>query len=237
MQRKILMFCLLSLLPFTAFNPLHADENSEKLELPAIVVSGDATIQAAPDRAQLDISVITQSASARNAAKENAEKTDRVIKELRKTSTLEIKTTGYSLRPNYTYPPQGGEPKLIGYIASNTIQAQTDTPSEVGVIIDAATKAGANNIDAVRFLLKDELGFRSKALSEAAGRARQKADAMAQALHVKIVRILRAEESSGNVVPFQPRTMMKAQAETATTPVEPGTLEIQATISLTVQIE
>ncbi len=126
---------------------------------------------------------------------------------------------------------------MIGYIATNTIQAQTDSPSEVGVIIDAATKAGANNVDTVRFMLKDELAFRSKALSEAAGRARQKADAIAQALGVKIVRIQRAEESTGNVVPFEARTMMKAQAEAAPTPVEPGTLEIQATISLTVEIE
>jgi uncharacterized protein YggE len=238
MHRKNLISCLLFLLVFTGLNHLYADENPVKRQPPVIVVSGDATIQAAPDRAQLDISVITQSTSARNAAKDNAEKSDRVIKELRKASNaLEIKTTGYSLRPNYSYPPQGGEPKLIGYIATNTIQAQTDSPSEVGVIIDAATKAGANNVDTVRFMLKDELAFRSKALSEAAGRARQKADAIAQALGVKIVRIQRAEESTGNVVPFEARTMMKAQAEAAPTPVEPGTLEIQATISLTVEIE
>lgn len=104
-------------------------------------------------------------------------------------------------------------------------------------MIDTAIKAGANNVQALRFLLKDEGAVQSEALTEAAKKARNKADALAGALGVKIVRILHVTEGGEPVVPIQARTfaMQEAKMDVAT-PVEPGTLEIQGKVTLTVEI-
>ena len=53
-------------------------ETSKKLT--RLVVSGNATVQAQPDTANLTISVVTQSKRALDAQTENARKTDEVVK-------------------------------------------------------------------------------------------------------------------------------------------------------------
>jgi uncharacterized protein len=205
-----------------------------------IQVQGEAVVQAKPDRSQVELGVTTQSPDAKSAAAQNAQKLDRVLQQLRSQvgQNLEIKTIGYSLSPNYVYPPQGGEPKITGYIASNVIQVQTDDLVQVGPVIDTAIKAGANNVQALRFLLKDEGSAQAEALKEAARKARNKADALAGALGVKIVRILHITEGAERVIPIQTRAYAMEQAKMDTqTPVEAGTLEIRGTVTLTVEIQ
>ena len=205
-----------------------------------IQVEGEAIVQAKPDRSQVELGVTTQSPDAKSAAAQNAQKLDRVLQQLRSQvgQNLEIKTIGYSLSPNYVYPPQGGEPKITGYIASNVIQVQTDDLVQVGPVIDTAIKAGANNVQALRFLLKDEGTAQAEALKDAAKKARNKADALAAALGVKIVRVLHVTEGGEPVVPIHTRTfaMQEAKMDTAT-PVEPGTLEIRGKVTLTLEIK
>jgi uncharacterized protein YggE len=183
--------------------------------------------------------VVTQSPDAKTAANQNAQKLERVIQQLRSQvgQNLEIKTIGYSLNPNYVYPPQGGEPKITGYTASNVVQVRTDDLSQAGTIIDTAIKAGANNVQALRFSLRDEAAVQTQALKEAAAKARAKADALASALKVEIVRVLNVVEGGEAVVPVYSRQMMAESAKMdASTPVEPGTLEVRGRVTLTVEI-
>jgi uncharacterized protein YggE len=204
-----------------------------------IRVQGESVVQAKPDRAQIDISVLTQSADPQAAASQNAAKADRIIEQLRQVGqNLEIKTIGYSLNPNYTYPREGGEPKISGYTATNTVQVQTDDLSQAGKIIDTAVKAGANQVQSLRFMLKDETEVQTQALREAAGKARKKADALAAALGVKILRILQVEEGGGGAVPFQTRAFGAEMAKMDTqTPIEPDTIEVNGIVTLTVEVQ
>ena len=206
----------------------------------SIQVEGEAVVQAKPDRAEVDLGVVTQSPDAKTAAAQNAQKLDRVIQQLKSQvgQNLQIKTIGYSLNPNYVYPPQGGEPKITGYIATNIVQAQTDDLLQAGPIIDTAIKAGANNVQALRFLLKDEEGVKAQALKEAATKARAKADALAASLGVKVVKVLQVIEGGEPSVPMYTRQLsMESAKADVSTPVEPGTLEVRAKVTLTVEIQ
>ncbi len=71
-----------------------------------LTVSGEATISAEPDQAQIDIGVVTQARTAPEASKENADRLSRVLAEVKKLlgKSDEVKTSGYSLTPNYRYP-------------------------------------------------------------------------------------------------------------------------------------
>jgi uncharacterized protein YggE len=206
---------------------------------PNLRVTGEATISANPDQAQIDIGVTTQSPTAQAAAANNATKLDAALAELRRLlgASADIKTVSYSLSPSYRYPREGGQPTITGYTATNIVQVKIDDLKQVGKVIDSVTQAGANNIHALRYTLKDDDAVRNRALGEAGKKARAKAEALASAMGLRIVKILQVDERAGP----SPRAFNVAYAEARmagapTTPVEPGTIEIVATVVLTVEV-
>jgi len=206
---------------------------------PSVRVTGEVTVTAAPDQAQIDIGVVTQGQTAQAAATENAQQLDKVLAQLRKTlrPAANIKTTSYSLNPNYRYPKEGGKPTITGYTVANTVQAKTQKLSEVGKLIDLAMQSGANNIQRLLFTLQDELALKSKALGDAAINAKAHAEALAAALGLKIVRMRSVAEGEPVVVRPVSNVMMAARAEYgAPTPVEPGIIDVRATVTLTVEV-
>jgi uncharacterized protein YggE len=112
-----------------------------------------------------------------------------------------------------------------------------DELAKIGSVIDSATQAGANQVQGIQFTLRDQDALRATALREAATRARAAAEVLAGALGLKIVRVLSAEENSPRLVPvrYRPRAASSAVAQVAT-PVEAGTLDITAEVTLTVEV-
>jgi uncharacterized protein YggE len=207
---------------------------------PSITVNGEATIAAEPDQAQIDIGVTTQARSAPEASRENAERLARVLAEVKKllSKADEVKTSGYSLNPQYRYP-QGGKPEIVGYIANNIVRIKTAKLDDVGKLIDAAMQAGANNINRLVFTLKDEEAARLDALRQASAKAKAKAEAIAASLGLKILRIASVTEGERSFQPIFRQTPMargEALAAQAPTPVEPGTVDVRSTVSLTAEV-
>jgi uncharacterized protein YggE len=238
MKRSIAASLLFFVVAFSQ-SVARAQEPAEKAARPSVRATAEAIVIAKPDQAQLDIGVITQAATAKAAADDNARKLDAVMAALRKLlgAEADIKTISYSLNPNYTYPREGGQPKISGYTASNVIQVKTSDLKQVGDIIDAAYAAGANNIHSLQFNLKNDEAVRVQALREAAAKAKARTEAIASALGLRVIRVLFAEEGSPAVRPVY-AVMEMAQAKTAdvATPVEPGTIEVRAIVTLTVEV-
>jgi len=234
MKTLITLCVTLLLLGSTA----QAQQNNNRPSPSTITVSGEAMLSAEPDQVQIDIGVVTQARSAPEAAKENAERLTRVLAELKKLlgKSDEVKTSGYSLTPNYRYP-QGGKPEIVGYTASNMVRIKTSTLSLAGRLIDAAMQAGANSVNRLMFTLKDEQAAQFEALRLAAAKAKAKAEAIAAALGVKILRIASVTEGERTIQPIYRQALAtRAEAAPAPTPVEPGTVEVRASLSLTVEI-
>ncbi|HEX2641339.1 MAG TPA: SIMPL domain-containing protein [Pyrinomonadaceae bacterium] len=215
--------------------PIAAQDAANKLP-PSIQTSGEAVITAKPDRAQIDIGVVTQADNSQNAASKNATQLGAVLAQLKQLlgTGADVKTISYSLSPNYRYPTGGGEPTITGYTATNVVRVTLDDLTQVGKVIDTATGSGANRIQSLQFTLKNRETVEAQALTEAARNARKKADTLAAALGVNILRILSVSESSPIVVPV--RSVAYARAEATSTPIESGTIEVQATVSLSVEI-
>jgi uncharacterized protein YggE len=197
-------------------------------------------VSAKPDQAEIDIAVITQTTTAQEAASQNAARVDAVLAALKKAAGADVRTVGYSLQPDYKFPGrEGGKPTIAGYTARNTVQVKTGDLTGVGKLIDAALQAGANNVQRLQFTLKDEQAAKAQALQEAARKARADADALAAALGLKIVRVLSVEAGGPGVIqPVREMAMMRAAAapDAPPTQVEPGTVEIRQTVTLTVEI-
>jgi uncharacterized protein len=207
----------------------------------SIRVTGSANISAKPDRVQIDIGVSTRAPKSQDAASANARQVDAVLSALKAAAgaAATLKTVNYSLTPEYQYHPNGGEPTLTGYNASNIVQVTLDDLSRISAVLDAATAAGANQVQGIRFTLRDTDAVRDQALRTAALRARAEAEVLANALNLKIERVLQVEESSAHAGPvFQPmaRAMSAGVNAAAPTPVEAGTLELSADVTLTVAV-
>lgn len=205
---------------------------------PAFVrASGEAVITAKPDRAEITIGVMTRAATAQEAAAQNASQSTKVIDAIKQTlgSAGEIKTSGYSLSPQYEYP-QGHAPKLVGYESSNTVDVTVDELPRLAKVIDAATNTGANQINGISFTLKDDSAVRERALSEAAVKARANAEALAKALNVQVVRLLQAEPTESPIVRPQPIAFARAMEAKVATPVEAGSLNVRASVTVTLEV-
>jgi uncharacterized protein YggE len=235
----MMMKRLLPLAILTLFGAgVAAQEGAERLAPPSIRVNAEATITAQPDQAQIDIGVITQARTAQAAAANNAKQLETALAELRRAlgASAEIKTVSYSLNPDYSYPKEGGKPTITGYTATNIVRVTLNDLTRVGQAIDVATQSGANRIQRLQFMLKDEQAAQSQALRAAAVKARAQAEALAQALGLKITRVLSVMESGAGIQPVVSDVML-ARAEAAPpTPIEPGVIEARAMVTLIVEI-
>ncbi|HEX5459722.1 MAG TPA: SIMPL domain-containing protein [Steroidobacteraceae bacterium] len=205
-----------------------------------IQVTGQAKVSKPPDRVYIDIGVTTQARKSEAATEQNATRVSAVIAAVKRAAGtgVQLTTTQYSVGPNYNYPRGGGTPTIAGYTASNVVQVRLDDLSRLGRVIDAATQAGSNNVQDIRFALRDEAVPRAEALREAAQNARRDAEALAEALDLEVVRVLAVGEEvpEGRPLPLYAQKMSVAAARTPATPVEAGTIDIDATVTLTVEV-
>jgi uncharacterized protein YggE len=212
-------------------------QDAPKLRL--VRASATATVSAKPDRAQISIGVVTQAQAAQDAASANASQTERALAGIMKAlgTAGEIKTTGYSLSPQMQYA-EHQPPKISGYQASNTVLVEVNDLSVVGKVIDAANQSGANDINGITFSLKDDSAVRTQALAEAAAKARANAEAIARALNLEIVGVLQAEADTPPAsFPARMQVFAKAASPQAqATPIETGDLDLQATVTVSLEV-
>jgi uncharacterized protein YggE len=203
---------------------------------PTISVTGHAVEMVAPDQAEIDVGVVTRAETSREASTRNVREAERVVERLRGVvgGGAMVRSVTYSIRPEYSVPGNGREPTITGYTATNVVRVTMPDVTKVGHVIDAATSAGANRIDRIRFSLREEADVRAKALAGAARTARAQAEALASALGVRIVRVLAASDASPPVRPFA--DVQRLAAGSAATPIEAGPIEVSAAVNLTVEV-
>lgn len=208
---------------------------------PTVQATGSATLNIKPDQVRIDIGVVTQASTAQQASAENARQFTSVVGELKKAigSKGEIQTVSYGITPNYRYPKEGGTPTIVGYTATNVVRVTSNDVDNSGNVIDAASRVGANAVRGIEFSLKDEKAVKAKALAEAAQQARVNAETMASGVGLRIIRILRLEDvETPEVRPFARPMMMAAKAapEAMPTPVEAGTIRVEAKVTLVAEL-
>ena len=203
--------------------------------VPYVQSQGDATISVTPDQAKITFSVVTQAQTAQAASTQNATATNSVISALQSLlgPNADIKTIGYALAPNYTYPPSQS-PVLNSYNATNTIQITTSNLSSVGSIIDAGITAGANQVSSLQFGLKDDTAARGQALQLATQHAKSHADAMAQGLnmHTGAVQVIQETAIAQPVLVG----VLGGTASNSSTPVQAGSMTVTANVTLSIAL-
>jgi uncharacterized protein YggE len=214
--------------------------NAQQIASPlsSIRVTGDAVATAKPDRALIDVGVLTQEKQSQNAVTQNAKQLDGIVTALHKLlgTDADIKTINYALNPDYQYRPIGGKSSVSSYTALNVVRVTLDDLEKVGPVIDTATQAGANHVESVRYTVRDQQVLHSQAVREAALKARASADALASALNLKIVRVVSVEEAGDGLPPGPDGPDLRDTGGPAPAPVQSSSFVVTANVTLTVEV-
>ena len=207
--------------------------------LPTLTMNGVGSAQIAPDMAEITLGVITEAKDAAKAHSDNAAQAARVQAAVKALGVAErdIQTTRYDFSPIYDVK-DNGRSVTTGYTVTNAIVVKVRNLANVGKVIDAALANGANRVDSLEFSASDPSAAKDAALADAARDARSKADAVARALGVRIVRILNVYADAQSPAPrnFMPMMMAK-EAYDAGTPISAGELSFEASVNVTYVIE
>jgi uncharacterized protein YggE len=207
-----------------------------------VTVSGEAMTKVEPDAAVIVLSVVTQNAQAITAQQTNALKSEAVANAIKNTAgtNAEIKTSDYSLQPQYDYR-DNRLPKIVGYDARNSVIVTMSDLKNVGAVIDAASSAGANSVDNVSFILRQTSPARGQALSDATHQAMNKAQSIAQALGGRVLRVVEENESATvtgeRLMEYEATLGYNGDLRKNTTPITSGQLNIKSNVQLIVEIE
>ena len=204
-------------------------------------ISATGEVTRVPDLAIISAGVQTLQPTASAAIEENAARMERVRAALKRAGIddKDIQTSTISLNPEYQYD-QNKPPRLTGYRATNTVNVKFRDLKRSGAILDALVAEGSNQISGPNLTIdKPEAAYdeaRVKAI--AAGRAR--AELYARALGKRVVRLLTVSESGGYQMP-PPMPVayardMAAQA-VAMTEIDPGTQQLQVTLSMSFELQ
>ena len=206
---------------------------------PAVIsVSGQGRADVAPDMAVVNIGIVTTGKTAQLAQAENARVASDVTAALGQLGIFSKDIqTHYTMSPVYE---KGDYRKAVGYRANNTVTVTVNDVAKAGQVIDAALSSGATDVNGLSFGLKDAKSVRNTALQMAVQDARSKADAIAAALGVKIVGIQNVKEDGGNFARYEVANARLAKldgAAMADTPVNAGTVEVNAEVHIDFQIQ
>jgi uncharacterized protein YggE len=199
-----------------------------------ISATGLGEVKAAPDRATILFSVETRSATAAEASQQNATRQTAVLAALRAAGLAEadVGTVSYTLQPDMVYDEPTRRARVAGYVARNTVRADVREIVNVGRVIDAAIRAGANEVSSLQFETSRREELRIEALQLGMRRACREAAAIAGAAGGTLGRLLQASATdSPNYPPPSPMPMMRAEAAMmADTPVAPRELTLNALV-------
>ncbi|MEP3655382.1 MAG: SIMPL domain-containing protein [Litorimonas sp.] len=202
---------------------------------PTLNVSATGYANAAPDRATVSAGVVQQGTTAREAMMGNATLMTAVFDELEAAGIpkSDITTSQLSLQPQYDYRNRN-KPTIKGYEARNTVTVKSDDIEQVGPMLDALVRAGVNNINQVKFSVKEPKSAMDKARNDAIREAKEKAEGMAEAAGVKLGPLLSINESNRGGYTPQP-VMMRASAmemSDAVTPISAGEQTMSVSVNL-----
>ena len=201
----------------------------EESSVRKMVLTGTGQIKADPDIAILRLGVQTNGEDVTKAQSDNAMISQNVLDAIKELGVSDIKTFQYQIEKVYDY--ENGQRIDRGYSVRNIFEIRTADLENVGSIIDTAVNNGANVVDLITFDVANPDAYYQQALTLALNNAFQKAKTLTSSLRIMFNAVpIKITENTPSVTPFSP--VFAARGEAYTTPVEAGTKQIDASITV-----
>jgi len=204
-----------------------------------ISFSGEGKVFAVPDIAAVSFSILTEAPTSKAAQDSNSTKSKKVVDFLKsqKIDDKDIKTSGYNIYPQYSYPRpllrQGSEgqavpmplgvegqsapssypeyydsnPKITGYQVNQSFEVKIRDLQKVSSVLDGLVSAGANQVNNLGFRIDDEEKLKDEARVKAIEDAKTKAASLQKQLKIRLGKIVNYSEGG-----YYPPMYFKAEA-------------------------
>ncbi|MBI5439939.1 MAG: SIMPL domain-containing protein [Deltaproteobacteria bacterium] len=200
---------------------------------PAVTVAGEGEASAPPDSAEVELGVLRQAKSARDALDENGRAVERLLASVKALGvpSSAVQTVELGLAPQYQHEPSGKTPpRIIGYQATHRLRVLLQDLGLVGRLLDEGVAGGANLIQSLRFTVRDPSSLLDRAREKAVEDARRRASRYAGAAGLKLGRVLELREI---YAPEPLPVRARFAAMEAAVPVAPGEETVRAAITAT----
>lgn len=210
-----------------------------------IAVTGTATVRLEPDMVMITLGVSAQKEDVLAAQQEVNAKMALVIAALKDEMLIpeeDIATTEYRINESYEYNSMRGRSEKVGYSAVAMLSICVRDIDQAGAVIDAAMKAGANQLSGVEFMSSDQRDARDQALTLAVQDGMRKAKTIAAAAGIKLPLLPSSisEVSMSSYAASNSTYMMMdtvaGEAEKGTS-LQAGMLSVTAKVNITYEID
>lgn len=204
-------------------------------------VDGTGKATAVPNTALLQLGVTQSGNTVLEAQNKTNTAANKITQDLKALGIEEkrIKTTNYSVNPDYRYSTDNSKPTITGYTVTQSIEVEVKPIDRANKAVDTATADGANMVGSIQFTIDDTTrkDLENKARDEAIKNAKEKAQQLAKSAGITLGRIIDVQESSNAIQPpilYKSEQLNAAPRDTAGEPTEfnPGESTIQLTVTL-----
>lgn len=216
----------------------------EKEPAPRIQISGEGEVQVAPDMAMIDLTVLREAETAREALSANNTAMRQVLDAMKEAGIAErdLQTSGINLRPRYRHPAKDNnlkEPKIIGYTVINSVTVRVRDLKIVGAVLDKSVTLGVNQGGNLRFVNNDTKVAMKEARALAVSDAMERAKTLADAAGIKLGRVVRMSEQSHRPrpIPMARQAMLAAAPVAESVPMATGESTYRVVVDMVFAIE
>lgn len=203
--------------------------------VPTIMVEGQASREVTPDMAVITLGVVTDRATALDAAQQNGQTVKALVTQIKAggIADRDIETTQATLSPVYNDPKNGEAPRVKGFQAANVVQIKVRTVADAGPLAGRLIDKGANTLQGIDFTVADPAPVLDVLRAEATKDARRRAEIYAAAAGAKLGRVLAIRPDQQPDFVMARRPAPSAMREAVAVPLQAGTQRLDARVTIT----
>jgi len=168
----------------------------------SFTITGEGKVTGVPDVAKIQLGYSIEKKTVAEAQKDNTTKMNAIIDKLKKDFKIDpkdIQTVNYYISPQYDW--SNGKQSLRGYLVSQDIAVKVRQLDSVSKVLDAAGNIGLNQVGNLTFEIDNPEKLKQAAREIALKQAKDKAEALANVVGVKLGKVISFSESSSQPMP------------------------------------
>jgi len=205
---------------------------------PSISVSGSGQVNVTPDIAYINVGVRSEGDTVSEALELNNQQAHAIKDTLMEEGVAEedIQTSSFNVYPQSEYDFQG-QPTRDFFSVENVVYVTVRNLDNLGQILDAVARSGANNIYGINFDVQDKTEAQAAARELAVESAQRQAQELADAAGVELGGLISISTSQSVPSPYYGYAYGMGGGGDGSVPVASGQMQINAQVTLVYAIQ
>ena len=237
----------LLILIIAAANLIVLPANANEKPVPTLSVTGNGTIEVAPDMAIVSVGVLREAKTARAALDANNKAMAAILSAMENEGIepKDLQTSNFNIQPRFVYPKASSNgvqkpPKIVAYVVSNNLDIRIRDINKTGDILDLVVTLGVNSGGNIQFTNQNISEILEKARVKAVKNAMGKAKTLVETAGAELGEITLITEISRQPQPVpmaRARGFAAQEAAADRVPVAGGENSYQVTVSISWEIK